>query len=168
MAKRYPSIIKVRITKEHIENGECGNSRNCMVGLAVQARLGLVHGYVHVDSTGVSITRRPDYREKALMPGKLAKEVCLHDEAKRLGLNPFDYVQPQVVTFKFVKTTKIAPKASKERRDQINKARRQRAAEGRPDRISYKRDRMAGIAIGPQLAGRLRRMKAKRLDSGIW
>lgn len=167
--KQYPEHIEINITEEDILSGVCGNSRNCMIGLAVQRELGLIHGYVKVDATGVKITRRPDYREKSDLSDRAVNMLCAHDTAKRLGLNPLDYVKPAKIKLHFRKTTKIAPKATPERKAQINKARRLRAANGNPDRISYKRDRMAGKAIGPQLAARLKRMKdeVRRIKAAV-
>lgn len=157
MATKYPSRVNVGITKYDIEHGKCGDPTHCMIRVAIGRELGLVHGYVKVDATGVSVTRRPDYREKAKLPKSALDALMIFDECGRLGLDPLDYVRPFNFALQFKKTTKVV-KVSAERKQQIREAKAARFASGKPDRVSFKRSRIAGVSVSQKVAARLDKM----------
>ena len=55
-----------------------------MIKVSTKRALNLAHGYIHVDATGVSISRNGKYREKAFLPRSAVKQMLLFDELKGL------------------------------------------------------------------------------------
>jgi hypothetical protein len=130
--------ITVAVRREHIDEGKCGDPNHCMIKLAVADAIGIANGYVRVDATGVSITRRKDYRERAFLPKPALRAMLEFDRKKE--------VEPFTINLTFLPTTRVA-KTSPERRAQVNAARAQRKAEGRPDKKYDMAKRLIGVAM---------------------
>lgn len=158
MRSKYPKEVEIEVTAAHIASSKCGNPTHCMIRHAVAEQLGLVHGYVRVDATGVSITRRPDFREKSPLPKGARDALVIFDECGRLGLNPLEHIEPFSLKLKFQKTTKVK-KVSAERAEQIEKARKSRAAAGGKGKI-YPTERFAGVAVSQRVARKLNRLRS--------
>jgi len=135
---KFPTNITVHVTQQDIDDAECGNPNKCAIKLAVKRSLDMSHGYIHVDAGGVSITRRPDYREKADLPRRMRNWIVAFDRHLEYG-RPAP--SPTSFPLHFRKTSPIIKRDT----EQVNAARRKRVAEGRPDR-RYPVRRSAGIA----------------------
>jgi DNA-binding XRE family transcriptional regulator len=129
--------VRIVVTQAHIDEGACRDPNKCMIKLAIAEALGVAHGYIRVDATGVRITRRKDYRERADLPRKALHALLAFDRNERV--EPFDFM------LRFRKTTRVV-KSTPERRTQINAARATRKAEGRPDKTYDLAKRIAGVA----------------------
>lgn len=138
--------VRVHVTRRDIEEGKCTDPNKCMIKLAVARAINIPHGYIRVDSTGVSITRRNDYREKAFMPRTAVVNMFRFDNKQQI--EPFYFV------LKFVKTTRVH-KATAERREKVNQARARRKAEGRPDRQYSLAKRLRGVAVTAEMAAEI-------------
>lgn len=92
--------VSVAVLKDDIEVAECGKPTKCMIKVALKRALNLSHGYIHVDATGVSISRNGSYREKAFLPRKAMVNMVLFDKDKSL-------VKPFKFQLTFMKTTKV-------------------------------------------------------------
>src|SRR5262245_1255459 len=138
----FPQTIRVFVKQAHIDQAKCRDPNKCMIKLAVKEAIG-GHGYVKVDSTGIAITRRPDFREKAFLPRAGVKHLFEFDDGKE--------VKPFQITLKFFKTTRVY-KNSEDRRLQINKARVARISAGRPDKRSEMQKRLRGLAVAASKA----------------
>jgi hypothetical protein len=110
LAKR----VTINVSHTDITDSECRDPNKCMIKVAVARALRVAHGYIHVDSTGISVTRRKDFREKAFLPRIAAKNMYLFDDEDTAHL-----VKPFRFTAEFHKTTKVY-KSSPERKAQIN------------------------------------------------
>jgi hypothetical protein len=139
-------IVHVSIRQEHIDEGECRDPNKCMIKLAVAQAIGVPHAYIKVDARGIRITRRKDFREAAFMPMAAVKAMLAFDRREA--------VEPFTVKLEFHKTTRVA-KTSPERRKQVNAARAQRKAEGRPDKSYGLSKRLKGIAFTAEAARQL-------------
>jgi hypothetical protein len=150
MAKSKPNLnrkVRVIVRQAHIDEGECRDPNKCMIKLAVAEAIGIPHGYIKVDARGIKITRRKDYREAAFVPEQAYKAMLAFDQGQP--------VEPFTMTLEFHKTTRVY-KNTDERRQQINAARRQRKAEGKPDRTySGPSKRLIGIAMTAESAQRV-------------
>lgn len=100
----------ISVTKGDIENAECRKPTKCMIKVAVKRALNLAHGYIHVDATGISISRNGSYREKSFMPNFVVKQMLSFDQHQEV--KPFRFKAV------FHKTAPIQKKSevSKERR----------------------------------------------------
>jgi hypothetical protein len=105
-----------------------------MIKVAVARAIGVPHGYVKVDATGISVTRRKDYREKSFIPRTAIKHMLQFDKDPT-QVKPFSFY------LEFRKTSPVY-KSTKERREQINKARK-----GKSQRKYNISERIAGIAV---------------------
>lgn len=115
MSKKFPTIMRASIIKQDIEEAACRDPNKCMIRMAVARALGIGHHYIHVDSTGVSITRRPDYREKAFLPASFVKNMLKWDRGEE--------IKPFTGTLKFFKTTSIQnPTEKSKKRDRARQA----------------------------------------------
>lgn len=122
MSIRFPETIVVPITQTDIDEADCKDPHNCMLQRGVKRFIG-GHGYVKVDCRGVSITRRPDYREHAVLPKAAYKKMALFDKDKSL-------VKPFTITLHFHKTTKIK-RSTDEQRAASNSRRKALLAAGK-------------------------------------
>jgi hypothetical protein len=108
-----------------------------MIHVALKRAINMAHGYVHVTTNGIYITRRDDYRERAFVPNIAAQNIVLFDDGKKV--KPFDF------WLEFLQHTKVV-KVSRHRREQINEARRKA---GRPVKKYNISQRVAGVAFRP-------------------
>jgi hypothetical protein len=114
-----------------------------MIKLAVGRAIGVAHGYIHVDATGISVTRRDDYREKAFMPLRVYKRMLMFDNPDtRSRVKPFSFWLTFHPTTKVVKRDKRAVNAA--RRIRVAAAR----ARGEKPKVYSLAKRIAGVAIG--------------------
>jgi hypothetical protein len=130
--------VTVHVTQGDIDAAECGKPTKCMIKVALKRALNLAHGYIHVDATGVSISRNCKYREKAFMPRPALINMLKFDKGK-VGVKPF--------TFKlhFVKTTPIA---DAERAASTRRAKqKERAKQGFVEKKYDMRSRVVGVAL---------------------
>lgn len=133
------------VTQDDIDTAQCGKPTKCMIKVALKRALNLSHGYIHVDATGVSISRNGSYREKAFLPRPALMKMLQFDRDKS-SVTPFRF------TLNFIKTTKVA---DAERLAVVNKA--SKKAKARPGYVAKKydmRSRVIGVAVagGAQLA----------------
>ena len=149
-----PNLAKtviINVSNGDIHNSECCDPNRCMIKVAVARALRIPHGYIHVDSTGISVTRRNDYREKAFLPKVAQRKMLQFDgekEARKLGL------PSKVTAFRFTavfhKTTKVV-KSTEARKARINELRNARAAKGIKPRKYSLHSRVVGIAFPADL-----------------
>jgi hypothetical protein len=104
----------IEVTQADIELAAQKRAMDCMIYRAVQRVIGLGK-YIHVDASGVSITRHKLYREKADLP-RLAL-VKLRDFDMPGGK---DRVTPFSFWLRFRRTTNIMPPRTREQKDTIN------------------------------------------------
>lgn len=133
--KKYPIRVKVDVLQQDIDEGKCKNPNLCMDKLAIKRAIKCPHGYIKVANGRVSITRRPDYRERADLPQKAIDMIALFDE------NP-KAVKPHSFWLTFRKTTKVV-KRDKER---VNKNRRENNQPSRYRKYNL-HERVAGLAV---------------------
>ena len=137
--------VTVYVSNSDIHDSECCLPRKCMIKVAVARALRIPHGYIHVDSTGISVTRRSDFREKAFLP-RIAQRKMLEFDAEKAARK--QGLPSKVTTFRFVavfhKTTKVA-KSSAKRKARINQLRNARAAAGIKPRKYNLQTRVAGL-----------------------
>jgi hypothetical protein len=140
--------VRIHIRQEHIDEGKCRDPNKCMIKLAIAEALGIAHGYIKVDSRGIRVTRRKDFREIAYMPDKAVRALLAFDRKEP--------VKPFSVMLQFHKWTRVAKPASNDRREQINDARRKREAEGRTDRkYTGPSRRLMGISLTAETVRRV-------------
>ncbi len=130
---KFPKTIRVHVTQNDIVEGKCADPNKCMVKLAIKREIG-GHGYVHVEGGVVSITRRPDYREKGFMPRTVMKKVIEFDQKKE--------VRPFYFNITFYKSSKITAQKSAEKNKTL------RAKPGYKAKKYNMRRRIAGMALG--------------------
>lgn len=140
--------IAIQITQHDIDEGKCRDPNKCMIKIAVARAIDVPHGYIKVDATGVSVTRRTTYREKAFLPHNALINMLRFDQKQE--------VKPFRFKLIFHKTSKVY-KASEHRKAQVNAARAKRKAEGRPDKTYNLHQRVAGIAIDREMAAEINR-----------
>ena len=138
--------VTISVTQHDIDEGKCKNPNKCMIKLAVARAINIPHGYIKVDATGISITRRNDYREKSFLSHNAIVNMLRFDQNKEV--RPFRFKAV------FHKTSKVY-KASDHRQKQVNAARKKRIAEGRPDKKYNLHQRIAGVAIDKELAAEI-------------
>lgn len=144
-----PNLAKhvlVYVTNTDIHNSECRDPNKCMIKVAVARALRIPHGYIHVDSTGISVTRRSDYREKAFLPRIAQRKMLEFDgeaEARKRGIP--SKVTPFRFKVEFHKTSKVA-KSTEERKAQINQRRTARKAAGMKEKIYRLHQRVVGLS----------------------
>jgi hypothetical protein len=146
MSKRFPPRVRVSVTQDDIDKGKCGDQNKCMIKISVARAINVPHGYVRVDATGISVTRRPDYREKAFIPRQALANMLRFDKDK-------DSVKPFYFWLVFHKTTPVA-KASEQRKEAINRNRRENDPPSKRKKYHLNK-RIAGIAIDKELAAEL-------------
>jgi hypothetical protein len=98
--------IVVQVTRDDIESAECGKPTKCMIKVALKRALNLSHGYIHVDATGVSISRNGSYREKAFLPRPAMVNMVKFDAEANLP-RAARTVKPFKFQLQFFKTTKV-------------------------------------------------------------
>lgn len=143
--------VRVSVSGSDIHSSECLDPNRCMIKVSMARALRVPHGYIHVDSTGISVTRRRDYREKAFLPRIAARKMLEFDreaEARKKGLP--SKVTPFQFTVEFHKTSKVV-KSTQERKDRINELRQRRSAAGIKPRKYSLHQRVVGIAFPKDL-----------------
>ena len=139
--------VTIEIRREHITEGACGDPNKCMIKLAIAEAIRVPHGYIKVDARGVRLTRRKDYREGAFLPMVAYKRMLAFDRGEA--------IEPFSIRLTFVKTDLVKKPASAARKAQINAAREQRKASGRPDKRYTLSKRLSGIAFTSEAAKEL-------------
>lgn len=130
--------VRVHVRQADIDDAECGLPTKCMIKVALKRALNLAHGYIHVDATGVSISRNGRYREKAFLPRPAMVNMVSFDKDKS-AVKPFNF------QLTFFKTTKVADAA---RLAITNRAtRKHRAKKGYVPKKYNMRQRVIGMAI---------------------
>lgn len=133
MAKpKLAKEVTIDVTQPDIDGAQCRRPTRCMIAVALRRILNMAHGYVHITTRGVFITRRSDYREKAFLPKLAARNLILFDDGKPVA--PFKF------KLEFLRGTPVV-KVSSERRKQINRARA-----GKPRKAYDIKDRIQGVA----------------------
>lgn len=146
--KRSPNVhgnpiqhktITAHVTDDDIKNAECGNPNKCMIKVSVKRALNLAHGYIHVDATGVSISRNGKYREKAFLPHPVVRKMIQFDQV-RLGGTP-----PKPFSFRltFFRTTKVGKITDEQRKRYTKRAK----ASGNSKKKYTMRSRVVGLSI---------------------
>lgn len=115
--KKWPPRILIEVSKEDIDEGMCGLPNKCMIKLAVKRAIG-GHGYVKVESSGIAITRRDDFRERAFLPRPAQRAMVAFDNKE--PVRPFSF------WLHFMKTSRI----EKRDPDKVNATRQKRKATG--------------------------------------
>jgi hypothetical protein len=139
--------VKAHVGQRDIEEGKCGLISKCMGRIALERALrnldpkGGDHK-VKIDGGNVSFVLQ-GHRWRGFAPKELKcpliqfdKERKARERAERLGLPFVTKVKPFTFTVEAHKGAKIQP-FTRERQEQVNEARRKRAAEGRPDKRNY-------------------------------
>lgn len=122
--KKFPTRVRIPVTQADIDDGMSCDPNKCMIKIATARAVNVPHGYIKVDATGISITRRTDWREKAFLPKAAVRNMLLFDKPDtRKTVKPFTF------TAIFHKTTQVV-RSSEERKARINLLRRRRAAAG--------------------------------------
>lgn len=132
--------VRVHVTKEDIDGAECRKPTKCMIKVALKRALNLSHGYIHVDATGVSISRNGLYREKAFLPRRAMVNMVTFDEEKPVKPFPF--------TLTFFKTTKVGKITDEQRKKYTRRAKSTGAAKKKYNM----RERVIGLAISKSAA----------------
>jgi hypothetical protein len=130
--------VTVHVTKDDIETAECGKPTKCMIKVALKRALNLSHGYIHVDATGVSISRNGSYREKAFLTRPAMMNMVKFDRDKH-SVKPFKF------KLTFFKTTKVADAARAAITSKATK--KHRAKAGYVPKKYDMRSRVVGMAI---------------------
>lgn len=128
--------VRVSVRQSDIDDAQCGLPTKCMIKVALKRALNLAHGYIHVDATGVSISRNGRYREKAFLPLPALRAMIAFDRDKR-SVKPFSF------GLKFFKTTPIRELDSEAKADQVRRAKKNGNAKKRYDM----RERVVGLAV---------------------
>jgi hypothetical protein len=137
VTEKWPEKTRIHITDPMIDAAKGCSPTACGIHLATKKAIG-GHGYVHVDASGVSITRRDDYREKAFLTRPLTRWMIAFDKWTRsAGPRP----KPMSATLTFFKTSKIV----KRDRDEINRAREARKANGWKEKKYNIHERIVGL-----------------------
>lgn len=128
-------IVTCFVTKEDIETAECRNPNKCMIKVALKRALNLAHGYIHVDASGISISRNGRYREKAFMPRTAQVRMLAFDSEK--PVSPFRF------KLTFFKTTKVK-EASEEQKESTYRSHKK---SGTAKKKYDMRSRVIGVAV---------------------
>lgn len=122
--KKFATNVRVYVSQHDIDDGKSCDPNKCMIKIAVARAINIPHGYIKVDATGISVTRRTDYREKAFLPKAAVRNMLLFDKPDtRNTVKPFSFIAT------FHKTSRVV-RSSEERKARINLLRRRRAAAG--------------------------------------
>jgi hypothetical protein len=116
-------VLKVAVTNDDCERSNPGRPTSCAVSTAVRRMLPKA-SYVCTKHHGLTVTIAGSYLHFA-QSNKGSQAIRAFDEKK---------ARPPALTFTLFHIKRV-PKQSNERKEQINEARRRRAAEGRPDKI---------------------------------
>lgn len=138
--------VRVTVTEDDILKAECRNPNKCMIKVAVARALDVPHGYIHVDASGIAVTRRKDFREKAFLPTNVKDKMILFDN-EALPVKAYSF---SIVFHKTSRVYALTPK----RKEQINKARR-----GKHRRKYSLRERVIGLAVSPDVAKAIKKSK---------
>jgi hypothetical protein len=131
--------VRISVSNGDIHESECRDPNKCMIKIATARALRVAHGYIHVDATGISVTRRKDFREKAFLPRIAVRHMLEFDRKEYDKLKPFQF------TVEFHKTTRVY-QSTTERKTQIN-ARRA----GKPTKKYTLHSRVVGVAVPKDL-----------------
>ncbi len=135
--------VMVRVTRADIESAECGNPTKCMIKVAVKRALNLSHGYIHVDATGISISRNGSYREKSFLTRTPVANMIQFDAEKDLPHSERT-VKPFSFKLHFFKTGKVNKYSHEVMAVKI----KQKRDNGNSKKQYNMRSRVIGIAVG--------------------
>lgn len=118
--------LKLRVLKQDIALAKCGNRRRCVLAQALNRQESLGgFGYIRVDANEMAFTKdrmRRHYHipRRALIYLRNFDELGARkgEDVARLSTEPREFI------FKLMEAHPAAPTASRERKDQINAARR--------------------------------------------
>ncbi len=111
----------------------------CMIKLAVKRALNLAHGYIHVDASGIAISRNGKYREKSFLTKSVINNLILHDKpATRHLVKPFSFWAD------FFKVGPVKKVSKKQRREYTARAKRN----GNSKKKYAPRSRIVGLSAG--------------------
>lgn len=137
----------VEVLQRDIEEGKCMLVSRCMHKVAIERALRKIdpRGGDHktkVDGQLVRFSLR-GYRYQGLLPKSAKMSLLQFDKERRArakaeksGLKFLSKVRPMKYRLEVERGSKITP-FTRERMEQVNAARRRRAAEGRPDKRNY-------------------------------
>lgn len=128
--------VLVHVLQSDINTAECGKPTKCMIKVALKRALNLAHGYIHVDASGISISRNGRYREKAFMPRTALVNMLKFDKDKN-SVKPFKF------KLNFIKTTPVQEKSAAD----IESSYRSGKATGAAKKKYDMRSRVVGIAV---------------------
>lgn len=128
--------VTVHVTRDDIESAECRDPNACMIKVALKRALNLAHGYIHVDASGISISRNGMYREKAFMPRTA--------QVRMLAFDRKEDVKPFKFKLTFLKTTKVTKYSEAATERQMKTAK----SNGNSKKKYNMRSRVIGIAVG--------------------
>lgn len=131
--------VTIHVTDEDIKNAKCMNPNQCMIKVATKRALNLAHGYIHVDATGVSISRNGKYREKAFMPHPVVQKMIGFDMMAHGGPE----VKPFTFKLSFYKTTPVGKIDARQRSEYTRRAKKTGNARKKYDM----RSRIVGLSI---------------------
>lgn len=114
-----PKKITLRMEMIDITSAVCNSRQHCAIAQTIYRQLRQPIGRVRVTNAGVSMAAPDDYRYQYKVPHKACRLVCDFDAGKS--------VQPITFTLHYSHRNKITPVDS-ERKNQINKARRENTA----------------------------------------
>jgi len=127
--------VTVHVLNWDIEGAECRKPTKCMIKVAVKRALNLAHGYIHVDATGVSISRNGKYREKAFLPQRALSAMVAFDHG--WSVKPFKF------TLEFHKTTRVGKISEQQRETYTKRAKSNGSAKKKYDM----RSRVIGLSV---------------------
>lgn len=145
MSKLFPENVRIHISDKTIDSAKGCDPNHCAIKLEVKKAIG-GHGYVAVDSTGIAITRRSDYREKSFMPRKLGEWMVAFDSwSTGNGPRP----KPITAVLKFFKTTRIGKTRNTSDDDHSARLKRQRITRKKTgaNKVYGMRRRIVGLAV---------------------
>lgn len=132
--------VKVYVTHDDIDNAECRKPTKCMIKVALKRALNLSHGYIHVDATGISISRNGSYREKAFMTRPVLDKMLAFDRHETV--KPFSFI------LQFQKTTNITKKSDAH----VVQTKKSHRKTGIDKKRYNMRERVIGVAVGGSIA----------------
>jgi hypothetical protein len=166
--------LSISTGQSHIDDGECGLPYKCMERLAcTQALISVLTNdlgrdptpeevrrlHVKVDGAFISFNYN-GYRWKAPTPAVARNALIYFDQGRRWMIKPHRYKITAERKSKIVQF-------DDDRREQINRARQRRAAEGRPDNVTTKpsiHHRVVGLSPGYGFIKRRLRSPFKELN----
>jgi hypothetical protein len=137
--------MKIQVTKQDIETGNCKIPQKCMIAMAIKHADPTV-SYVAVRTNGITITKRAcdgggGVRQHWTVPLKAARAIIKFDSGEEV--KPFSFI-PKMVDETVIKP--VDPRSANADKAKSKKRRSARKAEGLPQEPKYGRARrVAGI-----------------------